>query len=81
MASNQAFADKPIIYHSGIEDHFDGWAADCGCKIAELRRLGEQAIRNRHDRATMLDQARGRQPDVCGNWTLASPKADFAGWH
>lgn len=44
---------KPIVYHAGIDNNFDSWAAACGYKPAELRLLSEQTIRNRHDQATL----------------------------
>lgn len=59
--------DKPVIYDPGVEIHINYWAAECGCALAELRQLSEQAIRTSHDQATLHDQARGRQPAI---WEL-----------
>jgi len=58
---------KPILYHPGVEETIDCLAAESGYGVTKLRLLSEQAIQFRHDQATKLYEARGRQPDI---WEL-----------
>ena len=67
---------RPISYHPGVSDSFDGWAAGCGFHPETLRRATEFEIRNRHHEAIPEDARYKHRPDSADIYRLSLGTVD-----
>ena len=67
---------QPIVYHPGVSESFDGWAAGCGFHPETLRRTTEFGIRNRHHEAIPEDARYKHRPDSVDIFRLSLGTVD-----